>query len=149
LTTPETLSIFIKEINISGVSRPTIPIEILEVGSTHKDICQIAFRLCCILKLETLGIYFIIFARFNVGINNHSNSSMASFNLRVHLRNLTTGKVFRVENKVFISLRITILVCPLDVHPKYIDWEFEISEITITFNNHLSAYISPFTEVET
>ncbi len=149
LAPPEALSIFIKEINISGVSRPAIPIEVLEVRSANEDICHVTFRLSGILKLETLSIHFILFACLNVGINDHSDSSVACFNFRVHLVNLTGRKVLRVKNEILISLWIAILVRPLDVHPKYIDREFEISEVTITFDNHLSTYISPLTKVET
>lgn len=81
-------------------------------------------------------------------VDDHSDASVLSFNLSVHLSDLALSEVLRVKDKVLVALGIRILVRPLNVHPEYIDGEAEIGKVAVTLHNHFSADVSPLAEVE-
>ena len=73
-----------------------------------------------------------------MGVDNHHNTAALFPNFRVHLDYLGVGKVLRIELKVFVTLRIIVLLCPLDVGPQVVDRESIIREIPISIYQHLS-----------
>lgn len=83
-----------------------------------------------------------------MGVNYYCDTTVTCFNLSIHLSNLIFSKVLRVENKIFISFWITLLICPFDIHPKHIYWEAKLCEISISLDYHLSTDVGPLTKME-
>ena len=71
-------------------------------------------------------------------VDNHNNTTALLAYFCVHLANLGVCKVLRIELEVFISLRIIVLLCPLDVGPQVVDREAIIREISIPIHQNLS-----------
>ena len=82
-----------------------------------------------------------------MGVDNHHNTAALFPNFRVHLDYLGVGKVLRIELKVFVTLRIIVLLCPLDIGPQVVDRESIIREIPISIYQHLSWDRSPLAEM--
>ena len=80
-------------------------------------------------------------------VNDHNNSPVAFFNLFVHLIDLSSSKVGRVENKVLISAAV-VLIRPLNVHPQNVEREVVVGEVPVALHQDLSGNGSPFTKVE-
>ncbi len=102
-----------------------------------------------VLKVNAVFVNVVVVTRFNVGINDYSQTSVACLYLLVHLGNLGLCKVLGIEDEIFVASRITVLVSPLDIHPQNIYREPIVCKVLVAFHNHFSTYISPLAEMET
>ena len=75
------------------------------------------------LKLLGIGVYEVVFRDLNVRIKNCSNETAFSFNLSIHLLNVRLREVLRVKAEVFVSIRLSVIISPLDIHDEDINWE--------------------------
>jgi hypothetical protein len=82
-------------------------------------------------------------------VNNYNNSSITLFNFSVHLSQLLSGEVLRVELEIHIFSCFAILLRPLDVTPQYVNGKVIFGEIFISLHQNISTDSSPFTEIET
>lgn len=81
-------------------------------------------------------------------VYDDSDASVTGFDFCVHYLDLISCEVLGVENEILVAFGVTLLVCPLDVHPEYVYWEAKLSEIPIAFDDHFCGHVSPLAEVE-
>ena len=82
-------------------------------------------------------------------IHNHSYSTIRISDLFVHLRDLCLTEVLRVKFEILVARRTVVLVCPLDVHPKNVDWKPIPREVAVALNHYVRTNTGIFAEVIT
>lgn len=99
---------------------------------------MVVFLICLsLLKLVALLVDLVVIIRFDMGVCDNSNIAALSKNLIVHFSNALFRKVLRIKEKVVVHLIHTVLLSPLDVHPKHINWHFAGSKVLAAFNHDI------------
>jgi len=149
LLTPIILGILVQKVDVRRVTRPASSIEVIAKGRSHKDISEVISRLVLKLQVHTVLVDIVIISGLDMWVNDHCDASVLGLNFGVHLVDAVSCEVLWVEFEVFVTFWVAHLISPLDIHPKNINWESKLSEITVTLDHHLSTHVCPLAEVET
>ena len=89
------------------------------------------------LKLVTIIVYKVVFRDLNVRVKYCGDEAVFSFDLSVHLLNVRLSKVLRVEAEVFVAVRLSVIIGPLNIHNEDIDWKIEISKVLVSLPENI------------
>jgi hypothetical protein len=82
-------------------------------------------------------------------VYNYNHAPLTVFYCLIHVLDSLFSEVLRVEEEVLVAFWITVLVSPLDVHPKNVYWYIVVCKIFVTFDHSVRTDPVPFTEMET
>ena len=86
----------------------------------------------------TIGIDKEFIADLDVRIQDGGHVSASLLDLFVHLSETICSKVLWVELKVLVTVFLTVIIGPLDIHPKYIDGELIVREVPVPLHDYIS-----------
>ena len=142
------MSFLVKEINPDSVTWPACSFKISVAFSGLHENAINSLRLRCFEGL-TISIDEVVISNLDVRVKDGGHVSSSSLNFSIHLSEVCGCEVLWVEFKVFIAIRLAILVSPLDVHDEDINRELIISEVSVALHDNLSRSLIILGEVET
>ena len=152
LVDPKLLGICGQEVHECRVARPRLSVQCFALHVPDINILCVSLFPRGVLQLKAIVVDKVSLLDLDMWINDCDETAFRLFHLGFEGTEAGLRVVVGVEGEPLVITGLwCLLLCPksvLDVHPKDVDWELGICEVSTSLSDHVGRDRTPFAEVK-